>query len=61
MVDVETAGPISGNTASLLSIGACDAYNQEQVFSCRLQNRSAKTLLESVEIVELILEKLTGG
>jgi DNA polymerase III epsilon subunit-like protein len=56
-VDVETAGPIPGKY-SLLSIGACDAYNQERVFSCQLKPLNKNAVVKALKVSNLSLEKL---
>jgi ribonuclease T len=56
-VDVETAGPIPGKY-SLLSIGACDADNPEQQFSCELKPISKDYVPEALAVTGLSLERL---
>lgn len=56
-VDVETAGPIPGEY-SLLSIGACNAYDDSQTFSCKLQPINNNTVPEALEVTGLSLENL---
>jgi ribonuclease T len=59
-VDVETAGPIPGKY-SLLSIGACDAYNQERFFSCELKPLNKNAVPEALKVSNLSLEKLQAN
>ena len=56
-VDVETSGPIPGEY-SLLSIGACEVYNEEQTFLCELKPISQKADPEALRVTGLSLEKL---
>jgi DNA polymerase III epsilon subunit-like protein len=56
-VDIETAGPIPGRY-SLLSIGACDAYNPERQFSCELKPISEEFVPEALAVTGLSLDAL---
>ena len=60
-VDVETAGPIPGEY-SLLSIGACDVYNEDRTFSCELKpiNRNADPAALKVTGMSLDVLEETG-
>ena len=57
-VDVETAGPIPGKF-SLLSIGACDAYDDARSFSVELKPINNKFDPKALEVTGLSLEALT--
>jgi len=48
-VDVEAAGPIPGEY-SLLSIGACVAYQPTQTFSCELQPINSNAVPEALAV-----------
>lgn len=56
-VDVETAGPIPGEF-SLLSIGACDAYDDTRLFSVELKPINNKFDPKALEVTGLSLEAL---
>lgn len=56
-VDVETSGPIPGEF-SMLTIGACNVYNLEQVFSCEMKPISANADPKALEVTGLSLETL---
>lgn len=56
-VDIETSGPIPG-VYSMLTIGACNVYDPEQVFSCELKPISANFDPEALAITGLSLETL---
>ncbi|TCO80710.1 exonuclease [Plasticicumulans lactativorans] len=58
-VDVETSGPIPGEY-SMLTIGACNVDNPEQVFSCELKPISANADPEAMKVTGLSLEKLAA-
>lgn len=53
-VDVETAGPIVGEH-SMLTIGACLAYQPEVSFSAMLKPISNKSISEALEVTGLTL------
>lgn len=57
-VDIETAGPIVGEH-SMLTIGACLAYNPEVEFSVMLKPISDKKVAEALEVSGLTLEQAT--
>jgi len=56
-VDVETAGPIPGEY-SLLSIGACDVYNEVNAFSCELKPINHNAVPEALKVSGLSLVAL---
>lgn len=56
-VDVEAAGPIPGEF-SLLSIGACDAYDDTRSFSVELKPISNNFDPKALEVTGLSLEEL---
>lgn len=56
-VDVETSGPIPG-AYSMLTIGACNIYNPEQVFSCALKPISSNVDPEALAVTGLSLDTL---
>lgn len=56
-VDIEASGPIPGEY-SLLSIGACDAYNPSNAFRCLLKPTTANTITEALAVTGLSLNKL---
>lgn len=56
-VDVETSGPIPGEF-SLLTIGACSAFDPEITFSCALKPVNQNADPQAMEVVGLSLEKL---
>lgn len=56
-VDVETAGPVPGDF-SLLSIGACDAYDDSRSFSIELKPINANADPKALEVTGLSLEVL---
>ncbi|WP_079436496.1 3'-5' exonuclease [Zoogloea sp. LCSB751] len=58
-VDVETSGPIPGEY-SMLTIGACNVDDPEQVFSCELKPISANADSKAMEITGLSMEKLAA-
>ena len=58
-VDVETSGPIPGEY-SMLTIGACNVDNPEQVFSCELKPISLNADPKALEVTGLSLETLAA-
>ncbi|HCD1231136.1 TPA: 3'-5' exonuclease, partial [Citrobacter freundii] len=56
-VDVETSGPIPG-VYSMLTIGACNVYDPEQVFSCELKPISDNVDPEALAVTGLSMETL---
>ena len=56
-VDVETAGPIPGEF-SLLSIGACDAYDDSRSFSVELKPVNSNADPKALDVTGLSLEVL---
>jgi DNA polymerase III epsilon subunit-like protein len=58
-VDVETSGPIPGEF-SLLSIGACDVYDDTRSFSVELKPISANADPKALEVTGLSLETLAA-
>ena len=56
-VDVETAGPIPGEY-SLLSIGACDAYDPNRQFACELKPITTAFVPEALAVTGLSLDTL---
>lgn len=56
-VDVETAGPIPGEY-SLLSIGACDAYDPNRQFICELKPITTAFVPEALAVTGLSLDTL---
>ncbi|EFK8501218.1 TPA: exonuclease domain-containing protein [Escherichia coli] len=56
-VDVETSGPIPGKY-SMLSIGACVAFEPSKQFSCYLKPISEDFIPAAMEVTGLSLEKL---
>lgn len=56
-VDVETSGPIPG-VYSMLSIGACNVDNPEQVFSCEIKPISLNADPKALEVTGLSLDTL---
>jgi ribonuclease T len=56
-VDIETAGPIPGEY-SMLSIGACNVYDETQGFSCEIKPISEKADPKALEVSGLSLAKL---
>ena len=56
-VDVETAGPIPGEF-SLLSIGACDAYDDTRLFTVELKPINNNFDPKALEVTGLSLETL---
>jgi len=56
-VDVEASGPIPGEY-SLLTIGACDAYEPTRQFSCTLKPITAAFIPEAMAVTGLSLEVL---
>ena len=57
-VDVETAGPIPG-VFSLLSIGACNVYNESQCFHCKLKPLNNNFIPEAIAVSGLSLKDLS--
>ena len=57
-VDVETAGPIPGEF-SLLSIGACAAFQPEKTFSCELKPINGNADAEALAVSGFSLDELT--
>lgn len=58
-VDVETSGPIPGEY-SILTIGACNVDNPEQVFSCELKPISRNADPKAMAVTGLSLETLAA-
>jgi len=58
-VDVETSGPIPGEY-SMLTIGACNVDDPEQVFSCSLKPISSNADPKAMEVTGLSLETLAA-
>ncbi|GMN76441.1 hypothetical protein [Variovorax sp. V512] len=58
-VDVETSGPIPGEY-SMLTIGACNVDNPEQVFSCELKPISPSADPKAMGVTGLSLETLAA-
>lgn len=58
-VDVETSGPIPGEY-SMLTIGACNVDNPEQVFCCELKPISLNADPKALEVTGLSLETLAA-
>lgn len=58
-VDVETAGPIPGEY-SLLSIGACVAFQPSITFDCELKPINANADPKALQVTSLSLESLTA-
>lgn len=56
-VDVETSGPIPGEY-SLLTIGACDAYQDQQTFACEVKPISRNADPKALEVTGLSLDEL---
>lgn len=56
-VDIETAGPIPGEY-SLLTIGACNASDPRQTFSCELKPTTLNADPKALEVTGLSLERL---
>jgi len=56
-VDVETAGPIPGEY-SMLSIGACNVYDDSQTFSCTIKPITLKAIPKALEISGFSLAEL---
>jgi len=56
-VDVETSGPIPGEY-SMLTIGACNVDNPDQVFSCELKPISLNADPKALAVTGLSLERL---
>jgi len=56
-VDVEASGPIPGEY-SLLSIGACAAYEPDRAFSCLIKPISTKADPQALAVTGLRLEEL---
>lgn len=58
-VDIETSGPIPGEY-SMLTLGACNVDNPDQVFSCELKPISDKADPKALEMTGLSLEGLAA-
>lgn len=56
-VDIETSGPIPGEY-SMLTIGACNVDNPQQVFACELKPISLNADPKAMEVTGLSLEQL---
>lgn len=56
-VDIEAAGPIPSEY-SLLTIGACDALNPLQTFSCELKPTTRNADPKALEVTGLSLDRL---
>jgi len=56
-VDVETAGPIPGEY-SLLTIGACNVFDDTQTFECKLKPINRNTVPEALAVTGLSLDVL---
>lgn len=56
-VDIEASGPIPG-VYSMLSIGACNVYDDSQSFSCELKPISKKAIPEALKVSGFSLEEL---
>ena len=56
-VDVETSGPIPGEY-SLLTIGACDVFNDTKTFECKLKPINHNVVPEALAVTGLSLEIL---
>jgi len=56
-VDIETSGPIPGDY-SLLSIGACSAYDPDNGFSCKVKPINENFQPEALEVTGLSMERL---
>ncbi len=56
-VDVETAGPVPGEY-SLLTIGACDVYQEQRTFSCELKPVTRNANPKALEVTGLSLDEL---
>jgi DNA polymerase III epsilon subunit-like protein len=56
-VDVETSGPIPGEY-SLLSIGACSAFNPDNGFTCEIKPISEKFDPKALEVTGLSMQDL---
>ena len=57
-VDVETSGPIPGEY-SLLSIGACSAFEPDNGFTCKVKPISDKFDPKALEVTGLSMQDLT--
>jgi DNA polymerase III epsilon subunit-like protein len=56
-VDVETSGPIPGEY-SLLTIGACNASDPQETFSCELKPTTRNADPKALEVTGLSLDRL---
>lgn len=56
-VDIETSGPIPGEY-SLLTIGACDAFDDTQTFECKLKPTTRNAIPEALAVTGLSLDVL---
>lgn len=56
-VDIEASGPIPGEY-SLLSIGACSAYEPDRAFSCLIKPISTNAEPQALKVTGLHLEEL---
>lgn len=56
-VDIETAGPIPGEY-SMLTIGACDAFNPEKTFACEIKPINENFDPKAMEVTGLSLDEL---
>lgn len=59
-VDVETSGPIPGEY-SLLSIGACSAFDPDNGFTCKVKPISDKFDPKALEVTGLSMKDLTNS
>lgn len=56
-VDIETSGPVPGEY-SLLTIGACNVSDPQQVFSCELKPTTHNADQKALEVTGLSLDRL---
>lgn len=56
-VDIEASGPIPGEY-SLLTIGACDAFDDTQTFECKLKPTTRNAIPEALAVTGLSLDVL---
>lgn len=56
-VDIETAGPIPGEF-SMLTIGACDAFNPEKTFACEIMPINDNFDPKAIEVTGLSMDEL---
>src|SRR5687767_4975108 len=56
-VDVETSGPVPGEY-SLLTIDACDAYEDQQIFACEMKPITRNADPKALEVTGLSLDEL---